>query len=176
MSKYSGITEHNKAAFDAIVPKVKEAINKGEIPIPAGGTKLYLHKIVILGAKVIDKDTVGHPVVFKQSDIRIEYISTSSTPINNLELFGELAAGLNPHSMLDNMITIKDMRVTDTEYADTYGTLVYSYNEKGMSMKWWSGREETFESIGFSPFYYAIDEPDLFEATADSVNDTVTEL
>lgn len=47
MDKYSGITEHNKAAFDAIVPKVKEAISKGQIPIPAGGTKLYKHTIIL---------------------------------------------------------------------------------------------------------------------------------
>lgn len=33
--KYSGITEHNKAAFDAIVPRVNEAIKSGEINVPS---------------------------------------------------------------------------------------------------------------------------------------------
>lgn len=43
--KYSGITEHNKAAFDAIVPRVNEAIESGKIAIPAGGTQLYKHSL-----------------------------------------------------------------------------------------------------------------------------------
>lgn len=33
--KYSGITEHNKAAFDAIVPRVNEGIESGDINVPS---------------------------------------------------------------------------------------------------------------------------------------------
>lgn len=46
-NKYPGIDNINKPAFDAIVPKTKEAIESGEIPIPAGGTKLYYHFVSI---------------------------------------------------------------------------------------------------------------------------------
>ena len=59
MAKYSGITEHNKAAFDAIVPRTKEAIESGEIPIPAGGTKLYKHEVSVT---VSDADTIGSDI------------------------------------------------------------------------------------------------------------------
>lgn len=72
MSKYSGIDNINKPAFDAIVPKVKEGIEKGEIPIPAGGTKLYKHTIVLPGI----------------TTSKLTFLSTSSTPITTM-------AGLN---------------------------------------------------------------------------------
>ena len=62
--KYSGITEHNKAAFDAIVPRVNEAIESGEIAIPAGGTQLY-----------------KHTVKFSSPSLTINIYSLDSTPL-----------------------------------------------------------------------------------------------
>lgn len=75
-NKYSGITEHNKAAFDAIVPRVNEAITKGLIEIPTGGTQWYSH-LIMISCTLTDSQQEEHECV-----IQVTIISTDNSDLS----------------------------------------------------------------------------------------------
>ena len=71
--KYSGINEINKAAFDAIVPRTKEAIEQHELPVDA---KYETSNIEAIGDDILNALKVGDTVAKITGNMRHTYIVT----------------------------------------------------------------------------------------------------